>query len=143
MVGKNILLVDDEKDFSDTLAGRLSTRGFHVVAVYDGTAAIEKVKGSSFDAVILDMVMPGLSGLETLKRILKIDPDLQVILLTAHGTVKAGVDAVKSGATDFLQKPANLDDLMEKLQDAAAKKMILVEKRTGEEIADILRRRGW
>ncbi len=143
MSGKSVLLVDDERDFIDALSSRLERRGFKMSVAYDGPSAIELVGKSTFDAVILDLVMPGMSGIETLERILEIDPDLQVVLLTAHGTVKAGVDALKTGASDFLQKPADLEELLEKIQEAAAKKMILVEKRTAEEIADILRRKGW
>jgi DNA-binding NtrC family response regulator len=143
MSGKSVLLVDDEQDFAEALAARLLRRKYRVDIALAGPAAIEKVEKGTYHAVVLDLVMPGMSGLETLERILAIDPDLQVILLTAHGTVKAGVDALKSGATDFLQKPANFDELLEKLQSAAEKKMILVEKRTAEEIAEILRTRGW
>jgi DNA-binding NtrC family response regulator len=143
MSGKSVLLVDDERDFAEALAARLERRGYRMEVVHDGQAAIDKVGGITFDAVILDLVMPGMSGLATLRRILEVDPDLQVILLTAHGTVQAGVDAVKLGASDFLQKPADLDQLLDKIQEAAKKKMILVEKHTAEEIADILGRRGW
>lgn len=143
MSGKSVLLVDDEQDFAEALAARLIHRGYRVEVALSGPAAIEQVKKGTWHAVVLDLIMPGMGGLETLGHILSIDPDLQVILLTAHGTVKAGVDAVKSGATDFLQKPADFNELLEKLQTAAEKKMILIEKRTAEEIAEILRTRGW
>lgn len=143
MNGKSVLLVDDEADFAEALAARLTHRGYRVDVALSGAAAIELIGQRTYHAVVLDLVMPGMSGLDTLERVLGIDPDLQVILLTAHGTVKAGVDALKSGATDFLQKPADFGELLEKLQAAAEKKMILIEKRTAEEIAEILRRRGW
>jgi len=143
MSGKSVLLVDDEADFAEALSGRLQRRGYRVGIALNGLTAIEMVGHRSYDAVILDLMMPGMSGLETLERILEVDPDLQVILLTAHGSVRAGVDALKTGASDFMQKPAEFKELLAKLQDAADQKMILVEKRTAEEIAEILSKRGW
>ena len=143
MNGKRVLLVDDEKDFIDALSARLSGRGLQTEVAYDGMTAVRMVKAAEYDAIVLDMVMPGMDGIETLKQVLEIDPDLQVILLTAHGTVQSGVEAVKEGAADYLQKPSPFADLLEKIQMAAAKKMLLVERRTESEIADILLRRGW
>ena len=143
MSGKRVLLVDDEKDFIDALSDRLAGRGLETDVAYDGMSAIELVRVNEYDAIVLDMVMPGMDGIETLKRVLEIDADLQVILLTAHGTVQTGVEAVKEGAADFLQKPSPLADILSRIQTAAAKKMLLVEKRTEAEISDILLRRGW
>ncbi len=143
MSGKLVLLVDDERDFAELLAARLESRGYRTEVVDNGQEAIARVTEHTFDAVILDLVMPGMSGLDTLKRILAIDSDLQVILLSGYGTVQAGVDAVKLGASDFLEKPAELNQLLEKIQEAAKRKMILVEKRAADEISDILMRRGW
>ena len=143
MSGKRVLLVDDEKDFIDALSDRLAGRGLETDVAYDGMSAIELVRVNEYDAIVLDMVLPGMDGIETLKRVLEIDADLQVILLTAHGTVQSGVEAVKEGAADFLQKPSPLADILSRIQTAAAKKMLLVEKRTEAEISDILLRRGW
>lgn len=143
MTSGSILLVDDERDFVDALADRLSVRGFETDVVYDGESAVEKVKQHSYDAIILDVVMPGMDGFETLKCVLAIDPDVQVILLTAHGTLRVGVDAVKKGAADFVSKPPEFGDLLDRVQEAATKKMLLVEKRHEEEVSDILRRKGW
>ena len=138
-----ILLVDDETDFVDALAARLRMRGFGTDVVYDGFDAIEKVRTTNYDAIILDIAMPRIDGIGTLTRVLQINPDLQVLLLTGHGTIETGVEAMKRGAADFLEKPVDFSELLRKLQRAASKKMLLIEKRTQAEVADILRRKGW
>ncbi len=143
MKGTRVLLVDDEEDFVDTLANRLQMRDLTVDVAYDGKSAVEKVKQHAYDAMILDLVMPGIDGIETLKRVLAINPDLQVILLTGRATIATGVEAVKRGAADFLEKPTELDVLLERIQQAATKRLVLIEQRGEEEIAEILLRRSW
>lgn len=126
MPADRILLVDDEKDFIETLSERMEVRGMAVVTADNGYDAIEKAKKESFDAVILDLQMPGLNGIETLKRLLEIDPNLQVIMLTGHATVQKGVEAVKLGAADFLEKPTELSVLIDRIKEAKVKRMVLV-----------------
>jgi DNA-binding NtrC family response regulator len=138
-----VLLVDDEEEFVRALAKRLKVRGLNVEVSGDGESALEKVKQSDFDVIVLDLAMPGIDGLETLKRLREVNPDLQVILLTGHGTIKSGVEAMKEGATDFLEKPAEFPELLAKIREASARRMVLVEKRRQEQVADILRERGW
>ncbi len=143
MTSELILLVDDEADFVDALAARLRMRGFRTDVAYSGEDAIEMVRATNYDAIILDVVMPCVDGIETLRRVLEINPDLQVILLTGRGTVQTGIEAMKGGAADFLEKPVEFGELLWRLQRAASKKMLLVEKRNEAEVADILRRKGW
>ncbi len=143
MTDVKVLIVDDEEDFSDILAERMEARGFQVSTVNSGAAAIEQVKQRSYDAIILDLAMPEMDGIETLKRLLVVNPDLQVILLTGHATIDKGVEAVKLGAADFLEKPADLDSLVRKVKDARLKMLDLFEKRLGESIDDIVRKKGW
>ncbi len=138
-----VLLIDDEEEFVRALAKRLKARGLNVDISPDGESAVAKVKQSDFDVIVLDLAMPGIDGLETLKRLRKVNPDLQVILLTGHGSIKSGVAAMKSGATDFLEKPAPFPELLAKIQEASAKRMVLVEKRRENQVKDILRGRGW
>lgn len=138
-----ILLVDDEAEFVRALAKRLTARGLNVEISGDGESAVEKVKQSDFDVIVLDLAMPGIDGLETLKRLREVNPDLQVILLSGHGTIKSGVEAMKEGATDFLEKPAEFPELLAKIREASARRMVLVEKRREEQVADIMRERGW
>ena len=138
-----VLLVDDEEEFVRALAKRLTTRGLNVDVTGDGESAVEKVKQRDFDVIVLDLAMPGIDGLETLKRLREVNPDLQVVLLTGHGSIRSGVEAIKGGAVDFLEKPAEFSELLTKIREASAKRMLLVEKRREEQVKDILRDRGW
>ena len=138
-----ILIVDDEQEFAALLSERLTARGLRVETAESGEAAIEMVHGGHFDVVVLDMVMPGLDGIETLRRLREREPDLQVILLTGHATVEKGVDAMKLGAADFLEKPAELSELIEKIREAHSRKLVLIEKRNAKRIEDILKSKGW
>ena len=138
-----VLLVDDEQDFIRLLAERLETRGLKVKAVPGGPEAIEKVKEESFDAIILDFLMPEMNGIETLKHLKKINPDLQIILLTGYGSIEKGIEAMKLGAMDFLEKPADFKKIMEKIDEAKHQKMLLVEKRHENKMKEILQKRGW
>ena len=92
---------------------------------------------------VLDLAMPGIDGIETLKRLRKIDPDLQIVLLTGHGSIEKAVEATKLGAIDFLQKPASLSDLLELIHEASEKRAELAEKRASERAADVISKRGW
>jgi DNA-binding NtrC family response regulator len=143
MANDRILLVDDEKEFTRILSERMETRGLTVVTAKNGPAALKKAEKERFDAIILDMFMPEMDGIETLKRLLEMNPDLQVIMLTGHATLEKGVEAVKLGAMDFLEKPADMDKLLAKINEAKAKKMVLVEKRTEQKIKGILKSKGW
>jgi DNA-binding NtrC family response regulator len=138
-----ILLVDDEEEFVLALAKRLRARGLDVEVAGDGESAVEKVKQSGFGVILLDLAMPGIDGLETLKRLREVDPDLQVVLLTGHGSIKTGVEAMEEGAVDFLEKPAEFADVLAKIREASAKHMRLVERRRKGQVKDILRDRGW
>lgn len=143
MTGHRILLVDDETDFVEALSARLIKRGFTTDLAYDGAEAIEKVRATDYDAVVLDIAMPRVDGITALSRILEIDRDLQVILLTGHGTVHNGIEAMKRGASNFVQKPVDFDEFLSKLQQAANNKLLLIAKRSEAEVAEILRRKGW
>ena len=139
----NVLLVDDEEQFLDTLAQRLELRGIKVDTVTGGEEALDKITAQKFDAIVLDLVMPGIDGIETLKRLKAKNPDIQIIMLTGKATVKKGIEAMKMGAEDFLEKPVDLNVLMEKIKKATHNKMLLIEKGRQEEIKEILKKKGW
>ena len=143
MDGAKVLLVDDEVEFTEVLAERMQARGLSVVVAASGPEAIEKARETVFDAVILDLAMPGMDGIETLKRLLALNPDLQVILLTGRATVQKGIEAVKSGAVEFLEKPAKLEVLLEKIEKAKTDRFLLTQKRMTEDINEILKSKGW
>ena len=114
-----------------------------VETAIDGEKALEKVRKSSFDAILLDLAMPGLDGLETLKKLKAIDPALQIILLTGKATLQKGIEAIKLGALDLMEKPADIKELMAKIEEASSKKALLVQERVQEELKNILSRKGW
>ena len=138
-----VLIVDDEKAFAATLAERMEVRGLEVDTVEDGAQALEQVKQKSYDAIVLDLAMPKLDGIETLKRLLSENPDLQVILLTGRATVEKGIEAIKQGAMEFLEKPADIETLVQKIYEARAKKALLLEKRMEDAVSDIMKKKGW
>jgi len=140
---EKVLLVDDEEEFVETLAERMRTRGMEVATTTSGSEALDRVDAEDFDVVVLDLKMPGIDGLEALKRIKRRRPDIQVVLLTGYATVEKGVEAIKEGALEFLEKPIDLKALTEAIHRAKATKMVLVEKETEERIKDILEHKGW
>ena len=139
----NVLVVDDEEQFLKVFSQRLEGRGMKVDTSTSGEEALTKVKGKDFDAIILDLAMPGLSGIETLKRIRNENPDLQIIILTGHGSIEKGVEAIKEGAVDFLEKPADVNKVMEKISEAKRKKIVLVEKKHEAHVKEIIQSKGW
>lgn len=116
-----VLLVDDEQEFVSTLAERLELRGMHVEIAMDGEMALNIIENEPPQVVVLDVMMPGLSGMEVLGRIKTIDSKIQVILLTGHGATKDGIKGMQLGAFDYLIKPVDIDELIEKLNEAAKK----------------------
>jgi DNA-binding response OmpR family regulator len=142
-MSEKVLLVDDEKDFVEALAERMQARGVDVSATTSPREAIQKADEESYDAIILDLMMPEMDGLETLNELRKKNPDLQIILLTGQATVEKGVEAMKLGAMDLLEKPADLKVLTEKIKAARARKMVLVEQKNEERIKNILGAKGW
>jgi two-component system OmpR family response regulator len=113
-----ILLVDDEHEFVTTLAERLELRGMNVSIATEGEEALGFLDTNRPQVVVLDVMMPGLGGLEVLERIKAIDPKIQVILLTGHGATKDGIRGMQLGAFDYLIKPIDIDELIKKLNEA-------------------------
>ncbi len=140
---ERVLLIDDEEDFLETLAERMRNRGMQVSTCNSAMEALSKVEEESFDAIVLDLMMPGIDGIQALRVMKEKKPELQVILLTGHATVQKGVEAMKLGASEFLEKPADVDVLAEKIKKAQAQKMILVEKQAEEKIKKIMSDKPW
>ena len=115
-----ILIVDDELDLAVTLVERLDIRGFKAVAVQTGDAAIEQVRQTRFDVVVLDIKLKGEDGVDVMKRIKQINAKLPVILLTGHMSKETNEEGLKAGAIDYLIKPINIEDLVVKLREAVA-----------------------
>ena len=117
-----VLMVDDEKEFVETLSERLILRDYDVTTAFNGEEAIDKVKNYLFDVIILDVLMPGMSGIETLREIKKIKPLIEVIMLTGNATMETAIEGMKLGALDFLLKPCETEALITKIDKAYAKK---------------------
>ena len=139
---EKVLLVDDEKKFLEVMSERLTTRGVTVTTATSAAEALEQIEANLFDAVILDLKMPGMDGIEAMKRMKAKRPELQIILLTGHATVEKGVEAIKLGAMDFVEKPADLESLREKIKQAKQKKMLLVDEANRERVQGVLKRWG-
>lgn len=123
MITPTVLLVDDERNFLETLGKRLSKRNIEVTTAFTGNEALAKSKlGSTTDVVVLDLKMPCMDGLETLKRIKLQNPLVEVILLTGHATLASAVEAIREGAFDYLVKPCDLDDLVSRILAAAKRR---------------------
>ncbi|MBB5348859.1 response regulator [Desulfoprunum benzoelyticum] len=142
-MSEKILLIDDEVDFLSAMSERMKARDMQVTTASSAKEGLEKVSAESFDAVILDLAMPEMDGIETLKILKEKNPDLQVILLTGHATIKQGIEAMKLGALDLLEKPADINALTAKIKTAQARKMLIVEKKNEETIRKIMATKGW
>lgn len=115
-----LLLVDDEEAYVDVLANRLSRRGFDVTKTYSGTQALQAMRGREFDVAVLDLKMEDMDGIEVLKVLKRMDPNMQVIMLTGHGSETAARQGIEFGAFDYLMKPCELDALVGKIREAAS-----------------------
>ena len=112
MKSHRILVVDDDADIRETMVTLLSMNDYTVTAVADGTSAMEKVSGEKFDIVLTDLMLPKMNGIDLIKNLKGIDPDLQCIVITGYATVSTAVDAMKAGAYDYLMKPFNVSEVL-------------------------------
>ena len=142
-MAEKVLLIDDEVEFLENLSERMRVRGMEVSTAQTTDSAVTAVEDGEFDAIVLDLQMPGMDGIEMLKVIKSRKPDMQVILLTGQATLEAGIEAMKLGAMDFMEKPADIDSLTEKIKKAQAKKMVIVEKKNEDKVKNILSKKGW
>ena len=124
----NILIVDDEDDFRVTLVKRLLKRNFQVFGAESGQKALNLMEAMVFDVVVLDVKMPGMDGLETIREMKKKNPLTEVILLTGHASLESGIEGMKLGAFDYVMKPVNIDELLEKIRQAYERKVIHQEE---------------
>ncbi|MEA3230482.1 MAG: response regulator [Thermodesulfobacteriota bacterium] len=137
-----VLIVDDEKDFVEIFALRLEEAGERVSTAYNGRECLKVLSEKEIDVVILDIRMPGMDGIETLKEIKKGYPLVEVIMLTGHGTTETAVEGMKLGAFDYLMKPADFNDLAAKLEGARKRKDEQEERIRTAEVKSIMRKSG-
>jgi DNA-binding NtrC family response regulator len=123
-----VLFVDDEVDFLETLMKRMKKRGVDVAGVGSGEQALDYLYNQPVDVVVLDVRMPGIGGINTLREIKKIDSLMEVIMLTGHASIEAAIEGMQLGAFDYLMKPADFDELFYKIQDAFKRRTIQKQK---------------
>ena len=118
MDGIKVLLVDDEQEFTSALAERLEIRGHTVQVADSGEEALQIAEAEPPQVVVLDLKMPGLSGIDVLKRLKSFLPQVPVLLLTGYGSTEEGIKGMQLGAFDYMMKPLNITDLIKKMQEA-------------------------
>ncbi len=124
-----VLIVDDEEDFRVTLVNRLKKRKLEVLGAESGARALKMIEAMVFDVVVLDVKMPGLDGIETIREMKKKSPLTEVILLTGHASIESGIEGMALGAFDYLIKPVNIEQLVEKIHQAYDRKQVQEEER--------------
>jgi len=132
--GVRVLLVDDEVEFVNTLTKRMNKRNVNATAVQSGEAALEFLENHPVDVVVLDVKMPGMDGIQTLRSIKERHPLIEVIMLTGHANVEVAIQGMELGAFDYLMKPMAIDDLLYKIEDASKRKYLhekKIDERTG------------
>jgi DNA-binding NtrC family response regulator len=136
-----VLLVDDEAAFLDVMNRRLEMRELSVRTALSGQECLKALKEDpAIDVVILDVKMPGMDGIETLREVKKEFPLVEVVMLTGHATVETAIEGMKYGAFDYLMKPCNIEQLIEKVAEAKAKKAKHEEKITEAQLKEIMGR---
>jgi DNA-binding NtrC family response regulator len=138
-----VLLIDDEEAFVSALEKRLATRGLKVLTARDGEQGLAKLDSEpDIDVVLLDVRMPGMDGISTLREIKKNHPIVEVIMLTGHATVESAIEGMKLGAHDYLMKPCEMEELLEKTRQARMKKRSHLEKILEATGTELKKRRG-
>jgi len=116
-----LLMVDDEQDFLESASTALGRRGFDVRVARDGTTALDMAAHESFDAVLLDLKMPGLDGVQVFRRLMESSPGTPVIMLTGHGSIDSAFQTSKNGVADYVEKPCDIEDLARRIRAALTK----------------------
>jgi DNA-binding NtrC family response regulator len=142
MISPFVLLVDDEVPFVETMTKRLTKRQLMVLSAYSGREALEKLEKNAVDVVILDVKMPAMDGIETLREIKKAHPLVEVIMLTGHATIETAVEGMRLGAFDYLMKPCEIEELLAKVDEAKGKKSKHEQKIMDARMKEITLRRG-
>ena len=117
-----VLIVDDEDDFRETIVKRLNARKIQAMGANSGVKALEVLKENDFDVMVLDVKMPDMDGIETLRHVKAMKPEIEVIMLTGHASVEFGLKGMQLGAFDYVMKPAPLNELLDTIGQAFNKK---------------------
>ncbi len=126
-----LLIVDDEERFVETLSKRLTARGLYVEGANSGPDAISLIGSRPFAVVLLDLRMPGMDGLQTLREIKLAEPLVQVVMLSGNASINAAVEGMRLGASDYLLKPADIEEVVAKVEEAFDKKRLKEKELSG------------
>lgn len=138
-----VMLVDDEVPFVETMTKRLTKRNLTILSAFSGAEALEKLNQQrNIDVVVLDVKMPGMDGIETLREIKRAHPLVEVVMLTGHATVETAIEGMKLGAFDYLMKPCEVEQLMAKVEEAKRKKGAQEQKILDARLKEIIGRVG-
>jgi len=138
-----VMLVDDEVPFVETMTKRLTKRNLAILSAFSGAEALEKLNQQrNVDVVVLDVKMPGMDGIETLREIKRAHPLVEVVMLTGHATVETAIEGMKLGAFDYLMKPCEVEQLMAKVEEAKRKKSAQEQKILDARLKEIIGRVG-
>jgi DNA-binding NtrC family response regulator len=133
MSNAKILIVDDEKNIRRSIAQALESFGYAVTTAASGEEAIAKVKEEAFKLILLDLKLPGIDGLEVLRQVVELHPDIQVIIISAYGTVESAVEAMKLGAVDFIQKPFTPKEIRSLVKQVLDRELLQAQQRSDYE----------
>jgi DNA-binding NtrC family response regulator len=142
-MNEKVLLIDDEQDFVDILSERLTNRQMRVEVTTSAKDGLSKAQNENFDAIVLDLKMPEMDGIEVLENIMKEKPNLQVIILSGNATLEKGIKAIRLGALEIFEKPVKIEVLVEKIKTAQTNKMLLLQEEISDEIKDIIGTKSW
>jgi len=134
----NLLIVDDEEQFLESMKKRLEARDFSVIAVDRGEKALEAARNNPIDIALVDLKMPGINGEQTLEALKKEHKWMEVVILTGHGSIDSAVELTKTGAYAYLQKPCELDRLLEALREAYQKKVMNINQIKDKKMEELL-----
>ena len=134
-----VLLIDDEEMLLEYMSKRLLKKGFTVKCTFSGEEAVEAAQQQHFDVAVVDLKMPGMDGVETQKRLHEIQPFLQCIVLTGHGSIDSALESGQQDAFRYLLKPLEYDTLVASINEAYEKKVQLVNEKFQEEVEEIHR----
>ena len=138
MKGSKILMIDDEATFTNNMSKLLIYRGYRVETADSGDRAIRILEEQDFDVIVLDLKMPGMDGITTLKEIKKLGLFTETLILTGHGSIDTALEAIKLGAYDYLTKPCDIDELVAKIEGAWGKKDEVEKKDRDEKIQKLV-----
>ncbi len=114
---KTVLLIDDDKSIRETITDILTDEGYNVISAENGMRGINLCKDNDVDIALVDLWLPNIDGMTVIQEMLKIKPDIKIIVISAHGNIQTAVDALKIGAKDFLEKPISIDKLLESIRN--------------------------